>query len=181
MVENIFQSKWFTQQVGKEASREALSIGDRVGEMIAIVCTVIVIAFFAIHQTRPTGFFTDDTAPTLVYLVLVVGVIPPVLRFVTGRRNFARLFEALGMAVFLVVGLYLLITFPFDMDRFAQPLWRWLEFVLDWIPEWLAKAFLVIGVVASVFFSPYTYMLHVSVKEKLAGQKQEKTRQEEPA
>lgn len=173
MVENIFQSKWFSGQVEKEAARDVLRVGDRVGELLALIGSVIFIAFIAIHQTRPTGFFTGDSgdlAASLVYLVLAVGMVPPAVRLVAGRRNVARPLEAAGMAVFVVVGLYLLIVFPFDMSRFAQPLPRSLEFLLDWIPELLARSVLAIGSAACIFFSPYTFQLYLSVKGRLSGQ-----------
>lgn len=176
MVSGIFPSKWFSQQVEEETSRDVLGIGDRVGEVLGMVASALFIAFIAIHQTRPTGFFTDESGSldaALIYLVLVVGMVPPAVRFLLGRRNVVRPLDAGGMAAFAVVGLYFLIAFPFDMSRFAQPLPRSLEFLLDWIPESLARWILAIGVVACAFFSPYTLRLYAFVKRRLSEEEPE--------
>jgi type IV secretory pathway VirB2 component (pilin) len=171
MVSELLQSKWFTAQVEREASREVLSLGERIGEAMGLVISVIFIAFVAIHQTRPTGFFIGDSVGTdaaIIYIVVAIGMVPAALRLVLGRRNMVRPLEAFGMAAFGAAAVYFLITFPFDMSRFAQPLPRSLEFLIDWIPESLAKAMLVIGLIACAFFAPFTYRMHVSVKRYLA-------------
>ena len=173
--------KWFSNQVEREAKREFLSGGERIGEAVSIVATVVFIAFIAIHQTRPTGFFTDDSAPALVYLVLVYGMVPPAMRLFLGRRNVARPLEAIGMAMFFAVGLYFLITFPFDMSRFAQPLPHNLEFLLEWISATLAKWVLAIGVIACAFFAPYTFLLYLSIRGRLSGSCLEEPVGERPA
>ncbi|MEW5748636.1 MAG: hypothetical protein AB1793_07650 [Candidatus Thermoplasmatota archaeon] len=165
MVENIFESKWFVGQVEKEADREYLSNGERIGEAVAIAASLLMVAFFAIHQTRPTGFFTNDSAAPLAYLVIVYGMVPSAVRMLLGRRNIARPLEAIGMLIFLVVSVYLLVEFPFDMSRFAQPLPHSMEFLLDWIPASLVKWVLGIGAAACAFFGPYTLMLYPAVKK----------------
>lgn len=175
MVGNVFKSKWFDEQVEREASRDPLKIGDRVGEVVAMIVTIVSIAFIAIHQTRPTGFFTGDSVALdagLIYLMMVVGMVPQVFRLLTGRRNFARPFEAVGMAVYAPVGLYFAISFPFDISRLAEPLPRSMEFLLDWVPESLARTLLAIGVVACVFFAPYTFQLYLAVKKRLPQEPQ---------
>ena len=173
--------KWFSDQVEREAKREFLSVGERIGEAVSIVATVVFIAFIAIHQTRPTGFFTDDSAPALVYLVLVYGMVPSAMRLFLGRRNVARPLEAIGMAMFFAVGLYFLMTFPFEMSRFAQPLPHDLEFLLEWISATLAKWVLAIGVIACAFFAPYTFLLYLSIRGRLSGPCPEGPVGEEPA
>ncbi len=181
MESKVLDLKWFSGQVEREAKREHLSVGERIGEAVSIVATVVFIAFIAIHQTRPTGFFTDDSAPALVYLVLVYGMVPPAMRLFLGRRNVARPLEAIGMAMFFAVGLYFLITFPFDMSRFAQPLPHDLEFLLEWISATLAKWVLAIGVIACAFFAPYTFLLYPAVKKRLSEEPVESPSESEPA
>jgi len=184
VVRNVFQSKWFSEQVEREAARDDMSPAERLGEAIALVGSAIVVAFFVIHQTRPTGFFTDDfgtAGAAVLYFMIGFGMLPPVFRLLLGRRNVARPLDALGMGTFGAGALYLLIVFPFDMSRFAQPLPHSLEFLLDWIPESLAKWVLAVGVVACVFFGPYTYQLHVSVKRLLSEGVSEEFSEDEPA
>lgn len=167
-----FESKWFSEQAQKEVSRDVLSLGDRVGEVASIIVSIVMIAFVAIHQTRPTGFFTGDSggiAAAVIYALVVFGMVAPALRLALGRRNVVRPLEAANLGVFAAGGLYLLVAFPFDMTRLAQPLPHYLEFLLDWVPESLAKWVLGLGVVVCAFVSPYTFMLYLHVKEALSA------------
>lgn len=162
---------WFERQVEREAKGDALSFSDRVGQLFAIAFSVIAIAFVAVHDTRPTGFFTEEfgaLAAVLLHGMLVVGMIPAFVKLVTGRKNLARLFEAGSMAVFFVATLCLLVVFPFDFSHFAEPLPRSLEFLLDWVPELLAKWFLAIGVIVGAVMPAYTYSLFLGVRRRLS-------------
>lgn len=181
MFEDLTRSKWLLEQADREADREYLSNGERIGEAVAIVASALMIAFFAIHQTRPTGFFLNDSAPLPIYLVLAYGMVPPAVRMFLGRRNVARPLEAIGMLIFLVVSVYLLAEFPFDMSRFAQPLPHDLEFLLEWIPASLVKWVLGVGAIACAFFGPYTLMLFPAVKKILAEEEVEPSAKDTPA
>jgi cytochrome bd-type quinol oxidase subunit 2 len=167
--ERLFGSKWFKEQVEKEAKKDEVSPSERIGQLFGVVVGAIVIAFFAIHQTRPTGFFTDDFGTVdaaLLYALIVLGMVSSLVRFVFSRKNVARPFDVAGMAVFFVAGLYFLVAFPFDFTHFAEPFPRALEFLLDWITGTFAKWVIGIGVVASPFFSVYTFLLYVGVKKR---------------
>ena len=177
--ERLFGSKWFKEQVEKEAAKDKVSPSERFGQVLGVAATVIIIAFFAIHQTRPTGFFTDEfgtASATLLYAMLALGMIPQLVRFIIGRKNLARPFDVLTLALFFVAGLYFLVVFPFDFTHFAEPFPRALEFLLDWISGTLAKWVIGIGVVASPFFSVYTFLLYVAVKRRLMGTKMTATK-----
>lgn len=144
------------------------------GQLIPIGAFLIAIAFFVIHQTRPTGFFTNEfgtLGAVLFYAVFVFGIVPNLVRLFVGRKNPARLFEAAGMVVFFVAQFYLLLVFPFDFSHFADPLPRSLEFLLSWVSPTIAKWVLGIGVLGSVFFSIYTFILYISVREQLSKTK----------
>ncbi|MGD9962579.1 MAG: hypothetical protein AB7S97_01570 [Thermoplasmata archaeon] len=179
-----FESKWFSEQAQKEASRDILGLGDRVGEAVSIVVSVVMIAFVAIHQTRPTGFFTGDSggvAAAVIYALLVFGMVAPALRLFLGRRNVVRPFEAANLGVFVAGGLYLLAAFPFDITRLAQPLPYYMEFLLDWVPESLAKLVLGLAAVVSAFVCPYTFLMYLRVKEALSAKAPEAAPENGPA
>lgn len=168
--ERVFGSTWFKAQVEKEAGKDKIPPSEMIGQIIGVACGVIILAFFAIHQTRPTGFFKEDFSTfdsVLMYLIIVLGMISPLVRFVFGRKNVARPFDAIGMAVFFAGGLYFLIKFPFDFSYFAEPLPRVLEPLLDWVSGTFARWLLGIGVVGSSFFSVYTYLLFLAVRKRL--------------
>jgi len=169
--ERLLGSKWFKEQVEKEAAKDEVSSSELIGQLLSVVAAVIVIAFFAIHQTRPTGFFTDEfgtASAVLLYAMIVFGMVPPLIRFILRQKNLARPFDAASLALFFVGGLYFLVSFPFDFTHFAEPFPRALEFLLDWISGTLAKWVLGIGVVASPFFTAYTFLLYVGVKKRLS-------------
>jgi hypothetical protein len=155
----------------KEADADELPLAERLAQIFVVVGLIVVIAFVAIHQTRPTGFLTDEfgaVAAALLYGMLVIGITPAVVRFLVGRENPGRLFEAAGLAVCVVAELYLLATFPFDFEFFAEPLPYWMEFLLEWVPAVLAKFMLVLAVLLSAAFSVYGFMMYFAVKERLS-------------
>ena len=162
---------WFAAQAKKESIRDALPMGERVGQVAGIVITALVLAFFYIHQTRPTHFFTDEFGPLatgVFYLVLIFGIVPMLVKLATSSRNDTRLWEGINMAVFAVGGLYLLVLWPFDFSHFAEPLPRALEPALEWVTDTIARWVIGIGVVASAVFVPYTFMLYAAVRKLLA-------------
>lgn len=169
--EKLFGSKWFMNQIEKEAKRDSIPFSEKVGQLVAIAGTVIVLLFIAIHQTRPTGFFTDEFGSgdsVLMYVMVLVGIVPALVRFLKGSRNAARPPDALSLAVFFVGGLYFLITWPFDFAYFAAPLPHSLEFLLDWVTDDIGKLLTGIGIVASPFFSVFTFLTYLGVKKRLA-------------
>ena len=170
-VERPAGSSWLRTQAEREARKDILKPSDRFGQLLGIVCFLVLIAFVAIHQTRPTGFFTNDSGNTTagaIYIMIVVGLVPLLMRLVLGRKNQARPFEAVGNLVFLVGSLYLLVKFPFNFSHFADPLPASLGFLLDWVSATLAKWILGIGVVCSCFTPVYTFILYRAVKNALS-------------
>ncbi len=169
--ERVFGSAWFKAQVEKEVAKDKVPPSELFGQIIGVAAGVIIITFFTIHQTRPTGFFKEDFSnfdSIVMYLLIVLGMISPLVRFVFGRKNVARPFDAIGMAAFFVGGLYFLVKFPFDFSHFAEPLPRVLEPLLDWVSGTFARWLLGIGVVGSPFFSLYTFMIYEGVKKRLS-------------
>lgn len=172
MRERLYGSGWFAAQAKKESLRDALPTGERIGQGVGIVINVLVIAFFVVHQTRPTHFFTDEFRTfqmVVFYVVLVLGIVPMLVRLITNRRNDGRLWEAVNMALFAAGGLYLLVLWPFDFSHFAEPLPRALEPALEWITDSIARWVIGIGVAASAFFAPYTFLLYGAVRSLLVA------------
>ncbi len=162
---------WLDRQIEKEAKGDVLSFPDRIGQIAAVALNLVAIAFVVIHHTRPTGFFTDEfgtLAAVLLYAVLIVVMVPLFVRLIVGRKNLARLFEMGTNVVFFVAMLYLLVVFPFDFSHFAEPLPRWLEFLLEWVPALLAKWVLAIGIIVSAVVPMYTYLVYRGVKSRLS-------------
>lgn len=164
--------KWLEGQAEKEARRDIVPSSERKAQLIPVVGIVVVIAFFVIHQTRPTGFFTEDfgtLASVLLYGMLIAAAVPFLVRGLVGRKNLTRLFEAGAMVVVFVAHVYLLAVFPFNFTHFAAPLPSSLEFLLDWVSATLAKWVLGIGIIGSATFSVFSLLLYLTVKRLLRG------------
>jgi hypothetical protein len=134
-------------------NREHLSTGDRVGETFALIGPVFLLAFFGYHQWLNTGFFTEDfglVAQIALYGPILLSFIAPLIRIVTGSRNFARPFEAFTNLCLAAGSYYLLRIFPLDYSHLADVLPRSLRFLLLWVTDPIAKIVLTIMVVAGL-------------------------------
>jgi len=162
---------WLQRQAEKEARKDIMPFSERYGQLVGVVITVLVVLFFVVHQTDSTGFFTSEFGAVeafLLYAALLWGLIPLLAKFVLGRKNVVRPLELFGSCLFLVATAYLLAVFPFDFAHLADPLPGFLEFVLDWISDGIAKVLLAIGVVVTVLLIPYTLLLYRAVRRELA-------------
>ncbi|MBU1158623.1 MAG: hypothetical protein KKE24_04715 [Candidatus Thermoplasmatota archaeon] len=171
VAEDSSEFPWIWDRAEKEAKADVLSFPERMGQPFAIVGLLFLIAFVAIHQTRPTGFFTDEfgtVAAVLLYGQLLAGMPPVIVRFFTGRKNPGRLFEAGGMAVTFVASFYLLVVFPFNFAHFAEPLPGSLEFLIDWVSGTFARLILGFAVLMSAIFSIHNLLLYLAVKKRLS-------------
>jgi hypothetical protein len=164
-------SAWLIRQTDKEAKSDVIRRPERISQLVALAAFVLVIIFVAIHQTRPTGFFTEDdgaTVATVLYVMIVLGMPTLVVKLLLGRKNASRPFEIFGNMSFVVGSIYLLAVFPFDFSYFADPLPKSLEFLLDWVSADLAKIVLVIGSLGGTFAVVYNSLLYVAVKAQLS-------------
>ena len=161
---------WMGKQVEREVSKDTLPLSERIGQLIVIPFTVLGLWFFSEHQSRPTGFFTDGfgtVEAALFYGSIAVGLVPPVARFLIGRKNPVRVVDVVQMIFFVVAGAYLLGSFPFDFTYFAHVLPSSIQPAVDWITDGIAKFVMGIALVAGVVSIPYTIMLYHHVKRRL--------------
>ncbi|HEX9091903.1 MAG TPA: hypothetical protein VF831_10460 [Anaerolineales bacterium] len=75
----------------------SMSAWQRWGGLYVTVLMLMLLAFFAYHQSKNTGFFTERfrlSEMVALYLPIIVSLVPPILRAIQGRRNPSRLVEA---------------------------------------------------------------------------------------
>ena len=172
---------WCLKQIDREAQKDVLAKSDLFGQVVGMVCIFIFLAFFVIHQTRPTGFFTSDfgnVEAALFYGAGAYGLIPSMVRLITGRKNPGRFFDGIGSGLMLVSTAYLLAVFPFEFSHLAEALPGFMEFVLDWVSNDLAKIVMVLAAVAMAITTPYTFMMYYGVRSRLRLAPQKTTPEE---
>lgn len=166
--------KWFATHVEKVAKKDKIPAGERWGNAFGAAAIIVGIWFFVIHQTRPTGFFTEDfgvVESALFYIALLFGVATSMSRMVIGRKNAVRPLEALSSAFTLVALVRLLVVFPFDFSHLADPLPRFLEFLLQWISGYVAPVLMVLGIIGSAATAAYNAVMYAFVRRELAKPK----------
>jgi hypothetical protein len=159
---------WTEGIARKEAAKDLLGLGERIGEMVAIILGLLVLLFFVANQIQETGFFTSDFGTmemALFYGVLILGMVPPFVRMFLGRRNKVRPLEVACNLFFIVATTYLLWVFPFDFDHLADLLPTNLQFILDWITNDMAMWFMSIIIVIAIIVTVWTAFLYIAVND----------------
>ena len=164
------ESSWTESIAKREAARDVMRNGERVGEAFAILFFYLVILFFVVNQVDDTGFFTTgfgSTEMVLFYGGLIFGMIAPILRLILGRRNKVRPVELISNGFFVIAASYLLSVFPFDFAHFPDLLPEGIQFMFDWITNDIARVGLSIIIVIVIIVSVWTAFLYIVVRDWL--------------
>lgn len=166
MSENIVKD-WFARHAESEAKKDLIKLSARIGELIGIFCTLILLIFFITHQTSLTGFFTSKFSSLeqfLFYGSLSFGIITSIGKIIIGRKNPIRPLESLG-AIFSCIALsWLLHIFPFDFSHLADFLPEILKLITMWISNDIVRIFMMIGIIGSLVTSIYIIALYVTIR-----------------
>lgn len=170
MVETLISRAkgWFEKQAEKEAKKDILNKSGRFGQIVGIVGIVIVIAFFAYHLTKSTGFFTPafgDFDAVLFLGINIFGIFPQAIRLVINRKTPARPFDIINSTLLFVAMIYFIAKFPFDFSHFADPLPSSLEFLISWVSNGLASALMMLGIIGMLFALPYQTLLYMAIRK----------------
>jgi hypothetical protein len=161
---------WWHRKVVKDADRDRLRLGERIGNIIAMFFIVLFVVILINIQVQDYGFFTTKFGPLeelLFYGSLLFGLIPSFIRAATGRRNLGRLADLFGSALFIGVAVYLLMTFPFDFTRLLDLLPSTIRPGFSWFTNDLVRLLLELAIVVSVISLAYNAILYVSVRKEL--------------
>ena len=154
----------------KEARRDRLSSSERGGEIASIIGTILVSLFFYAHQLWSTGFFTSafgQTESFFLYGSILAGMAGPAARLATGRRNVARIPETAAAILWIAASLWLLRTFPFNFAHFADVIPNFLQFLVKWITNDIARILFVLGTVGGVVFAVIDIIMYIRVRKLL--------------
>lgn len=153
---------WFAR--AKADANKGIPTDERVSSAALAIFSILMIGFFVVHQTQPTGFFTSDFGVLeqfLFYGYWLVWLTTATLEGILGLRLASRLFDVFGGIIFLVISTFmLLIIFPFDFQYLVDPLPDALRFTLQWVSDDIARVVMGIGVIGLLFatvYSPFAY------------------------
>ncbi|NLI74418.1 MAG: hypothetical protein GX369_06585 [Euryarchaeota archaeon] len=165
----IEREQLWSEQVKKEVDRDYLNMGDRIGNIVGIVF----ILFFtgAILYLQKLGYIFSPEFTTLdalfLYSVLLFGIAPGLVRIITGRKNVGRLFEVINALLFLIVGTYFLIKFPFQIDGLYGILPGEIQIALEWLDNSIFRILLIIGLLVTALSSIYNAIMYLLVRNEL--------------
>jgi hypothetical protein len=151
----------------KEARRDYIKVSERGGEIVGIVAIVLIALFFYAHQAWTTGFFTSAFGPIeafFLYGSILISTAGPLARFLTGRRNISRLPELMASIFWIAGSVWLLISFPFNFAHFGDVLPDYLQFLVSWITNDIAKIVLALGTLGGIVFTVLNAILYRKVR-----------------
>jgi len=139
---------------------------------LGIFANLLFLWFFIGHQRSSTGFFTPrfgQTGMFLFYAPILLDIFKPAAKVVVGRKNTLRPFDAahLGLSFIEVVWMYM--VFPFEFSHLADILPVFLQFILGWISNNIARVLMIVAMIATSISTAYNAVLYVLVREELGS------------
>ena len=154
----------------REAATDRMKQPERAGQLISVMLTIIASTYLFMHWLRDTGFYDpgfDEIDATVLFGPILFGLVPPLFRFLVGRKNASRPSDVIVSVLFTISAIYFLANFMFNMEVFATPLPEGARFLLDWISDDVARALLGLAVVGGAFSAAWNVLTYVKVKEIL--------------
>lgn len=165
---------WWHRTVVREADRNTIRTGERIGNIVAIFFIVLLFLILVSVQAGGVGFFTDAFGPleqVLFYGSLLYGIFPSLVRTFTANKNLGRLADIGGSVLFIVAALWLLYVFPFDLPALVDYLLGPFSSAFVWATNDLARLVLEVGLFISVISVVYNAALYLSVRGELRDRK----------
>lgn len=158
----------FVRHAQSEAKKDVMKLSERAGEIIGIICTLILLTFFISHNTSSTGFFTPKFGPLeqfLFYGSISFGIISSVGKIIVGRKNAIRPLDAFRSVFSGIALLWLLNVFPFNFSHLSDILPESLRVIITWITNDIAKMFMILGIIINFIVAAYMIALYISIKQ----------------
>jgi len=162
---------WFARQVEGEAKKDRLPSSERAGNAVAALAILLILLFFVVHQTSSTGFFTSKFGPAetfLFYVSILLAAVGAAAKVVVGRKNMLRPFDTFQEGLGAVALVWLFVVFPFDFSHLADVLPNFLQFLVRWISNDIAKVLMAIAIIAISVTTVYTATLYVFVRREIS-------------
>jgi hypothetical protein len=146
--------------------REHLTYPQRLGELVSLFVTLLLISFFAYHQAATTGFFTAAFGPVemfLFYGVLLLSLAAPMTRALVGQRNPARPLDVVANLYSAAAALWLLTVFPFNFAHFADALPFEIRFLFAWVNNDIGRIPFILQLIVCpviAILTAWQYLIH---------------------
>lgn len=155
--------------VGEKTDKEVLTTPQRWGELISVFPMLLLFSFFVYHQVANTGFFTAKFGALEMFCLygpILLSLVAPVVRAVSGRRNPARPFDIATYLFLAIAALWFLMVFPFNFSHLADALPGAFHFVLAWITNDIGRVFLILQVIIGPISAILTTRKYLSLRRR---------------
>ena len=160
---------WFSR--AKAEADKGIARRDRVVSIAICVFCTLMMTYFALHQVRSTGFFTETFRSAEIFMLYgfwAFWITTSGLEGILGLRFLSRIVDTFGGAVFAAACIaWLLVVFPFDFTYFADVLPDSLRFLLRWISDSTAWGLMLAGIVLHVVAAIYCPIAYKFAEIKL--------------
>jgi hypothetical protein len=122
----------------------------RWGGLYTVGLMLLLMAFFAYHQWKQTGFFTGKfgiVEMIALYGPIILSLAPPIQRAIQGRVNPSRPVEAISDLLLALGSLWLWHVFPFNFTHIADIFPMQMHFAFVWLTDSVGKFILLLQVV----------------------------------
>jgi hypothetical protein len=159
----------------KAEADKGIPRGERGFGIALVVINILMILYFASHQMRSTGFFTESFGTLEMFFLYGYSVfwfISAGLEGVLGQRLLSRLFDVFGGVIFGgICIIWLLAIFPFEFSNFANVLPNSIRFLLGWISNDIAKVIMMLGIIIHLGAAIYCPIAYKFVDKKIFKRK----------
>lgn len=161
---------WFAGVSNARAAEDRISIGGRVGEIVGVVISALILLFLYANQARGVAFFTSSfgaTAEFYFYGPMITGMAISVARALYGRRNPIRPLDVIQALFLAASAFWLLSVFPLDFTHLGDMFPPSIRFIFSWIPNLLGRLLFLFAGVVSLINAAYTATLYFVVRGRL--------------
>lgn len=152
-----------------KTNTDILAPSQRWGGLATVAAMLVLLGFFALHQSANTGFFNNrfGTVEMLaLYGPILIALAAPIVRAISGRQNPARPFEV-AMNISLAIGsLWLAIVFPFNFAHLTDVLPNAIQFIFAWITNDIGRVVLILQVIIGAIIAPMTMIKYLLVRRQ---------------
>jgi hypothetical protein len=138
------------QPAGDNIDKAMMTPARRWAGLYTVVLMLLLLIFFAYHQWKKTGFFTDKFGTVemvALYAPIVISMGAPIQRAIQGRSNPARPLEAASDLSLAISSIWLWNHFPFNFAHLADPFPSAMHFAFAWITDNVGRFILLLQIV----------------------------------